>query len=598
MTSLYTMFIFLALISYIYGRTCSGKRRSAALYTGAAFFVFLGIFSKENAVMALPLILLYDYFFIAGFNLQGLKRKIVIGLSAGIILLAVSISYLDAFKVVGDLFGVFFRMNQPIPPNGWTAADVYWTPLQHIMTEFRIMGRYFVLLLLPLPAFLVFDRWGMPLSAGMTEPLSTLFSFLVIAGLLIFSVLKAKKMPFISFGLLWYFVAISLESFIAVGSDLYFEHRNYLPVAGLFLGITAEAAVLSKGAVLNRKALGVVVLILSVLLGGLTFKRNFVWKDSVTLWGDTVRKEPGNLRAMVALGNSYVNSADLASASIYFDKALKLSSSEKRVKFFHDSAYSLGMVDLFLGNLKQAKEVIDLMDESLAGAYTTGILKGYYSSLSGETEAAIKQFNQVLAHTTDLESASKTISLDSVVVYTLLGDTYRRAGDAGRALENYKKAVELDPSFPAAWYGMGDTYFTIKDIKNAEINIGRTLSLDPSHPLALAEMAEILLVKKEPVEKAKSYADKAVSSSPAFYQPYATMGTVLILMGREDASGEYFKLANERGLRGYMLPFSKARAYLMKGDSKKAELFLRETAEMDDAPESLRKMIKRELEKR
>jgi hypothetical protein len=46
------------------------------------------------------------------------------------------------------------------------------------------------------------------------------------------AVYKRKKLPFLSFGILWYFIALSLESFIAVGSDLYFEHRNYLPAAG------------------------------------------------------------------------------------------------------------------------------------------------------------------------------------------------------------------------------------------------------------------------------------------------------------------------------------------------------------------------------
>ncbi|MBS1112307.1 MAG: Tetratricopeptide 1 repeat-containing protein [Nitrospirae bacterium] len=581
MTSLSALFVFLALLSYLYGRTSSSKPKAVSLYGAAAAFIFLGIFSKENAVMALPLILIYDYFFISGFTFKSLKRRIAVGLTAAIMVLAVSMPFMDAFKV----FGVFLRMNQQITPYNWTAVDVYWTPLQHIMTEFRVVGKYIVLLLMPLPDFLVLDRWGLPISSGMTEPLSTLFSFLVISGLLTFSVLKVKKMPFVSFGLLWYFIAISLESFIAVGSDLYFEHRNYLPVAGLFLGITAQAAVLSKEAMLKVKTLWTVVLILAVLLGGLTFKRNFVWKDSVTLWSDTVRKAPENVRAMIALGNAYVKSADLASASIYYEKALKLSSLHKRAVYFHDSAYSLGMVSLFMGNLGQAKKVIDLMDSRFEKTYTTDILKGYYSALSGDTEAATRQFNQILPLAT---------KLDRVVVYSLLGDTYRRNGNAALALENYGKAIELDPSFSEAYYGMGEAYFSLKDIKNAEVYISKTLSLDPANPLALSQMADILLVKKEPVEMAMSYAEKAVSSSPTVYQPYATMGSVLIAMGREEAAEEYFKKAHERGLRGYLLPYAKARAYFIKGDKDKAEAILREIANMDDAPDELRNIIKKD----
>ena len=584
MTSLSALFVFLSLLSYLYGRTSSSKRMAASLYCAAAVFILLGIFSKENAVMALPLFIMYDFFFISGFRGKGFLSKVLIGAFVGLTVFAVSSIYVNFFKTAGDLFRILLNMNQQIPPALWTALDVYWTPLQHIMTEFRIIGRYLFLLLLPLPNFLVFDRWGLPLSTGITEPLTTLISFLIIAGLLIFSVLKAKKIPFLSFGILWYLIAISLESF-AVGSDLYFEHRNYLPVAGLFLGITAQAAVLSKEAALKMKTLWTVVLVLSVLLGGLTFKRNFVWKDSITLWSDTVEKEPGNLRAIVALGNAYLNSADLASAGIYYEKALKLSYLNKRAVYFHDSAYSLGMVNLSMGNLGQAKKVIDLMDSRLEEYYTTGILKGYYSSLSGDTEAAIRQFNQILPHTKDL---------DRVVVYTLLGDTYRRTGNAALALENYRKAIELDPSFSTAYYGMGDAYFSLKDINNAEIWMSRSLSLDPANPLALARMADILLVKKGPIEKAKAYAEKAVSASPSFYQPYATMGTLLIVMGREEAAEEYFKKAHERGLRGCLLPYTKARAYFIKGDKDKAEAILREIANMDDAPDELRTIIKRD----
>ena len=550
MTSLSAFFVLLSMLSYIYARTRSDLRLSFPLYVSAAVFILLGIFSKENAVMAMPLFALYDYFFISGSRRRGLLFKNVALVAAGLAVMAITSIYMNLSKTVAILFRIFLNMNQQIPPLPWNTVDVYWTPLQHIMTEFRVIGRYFVLLLAPLPDLLVFDRWGMPLSTSMTEPLSTLFSFLVIAGLIIFSILKAREMPFISFGLLWYLTAISLESFIAVGLDLYFEHRNYLPAAGLFLGISAQVVVSSKNTIFSGRKLWAVVLILALLLGGLTFRRNYVWKDSVTLWTDTLVKEPGNLRAMIALGNAFMKSADLVSAEKYYTMAVKLSFAEQRAQFFSDSAYRLGMLYLSMGNVEQAKKVMDLMGKRL-------MVPGF----------------------------------DKITIYSLIGDTYRSTGDAELALENYKKAMKLDPSSSTAYYGMGETYFAKQDIKNAERYISLALSLDPANPLILARMADILLVKKEPVEKAKTYADRAVSSSPVFYQPYATMGTVLIVMGREEAAEEYFKKAYEKGLRGYLLPYTKARAYLIKGDKDKAKALLKEIATMGDTPENLRKII-------
>jgi tetratricopeptide (TPR) repeat protein len=482
--------------------------------------------------------------------------------------------------------GVFLQMNLPVTDQGWTAVDVYWTPLQHILTEFRVIGRYLSLLVLPLPGRLVFDYWGYVPSANISTPWSTLFSMLAIAGIIAFAIVKRRTLPLISFGILWYFIAISLESFIAVGSDFYFEHRNYLPVTGLFFGVSAQVAVSFKEGLFRQKAFWGVVLVLSAVLGGLTFQRNFVWKDSITLWTDTVNKAPQNLRATMALGNAYLKSAGLASAGRLYAETLKQASAEKRPKYFRDAAYSLGMVHLFLGNLPEAQKIIDLMDARLAGDSSTGVLRGFYSSMTGDTENAIRQLTQ---------SLYGVKGLDTVIVFTLLGDTYRRSGQQDKALESYKKALDQDPSFAAAHYGLGNAYLLSKEIDRAEAATSRALDIDPLNPLALAQMADIVLIRKGPVEKARQFAERAIAASPPFYQPYVSMGTVMVLLGKDADADVFFQKAAERGLRGYLLPYNRARAYFMKGDKEKASLYLREILRMDDAPAELKNMIRKDL---
>ncbi|MGC2063321.1 MAG: tetratricopeptide repeat protein [Thermodesulfovibrionales bacterium] len=586
MASLAAMFSLLALISYIYGRTVASGIPAVSLYILSAVFVFMGIFSKENAVMAMPLIVLYDYFFIARFEQNGLCRKVVFAALGALLLLGAVSVFLNLHKVIGKMAGVLWNMNQPVPATGWTAVDVYWTPQQHILTEFRVIARYLSLLALPLPSRLVFDYWGYVPSANISTPWSTLFSMFAIVGVIVFAMVKRRTLTFISFGILWYFIAISLESFIAVGSDFYFEHRNYLPVTGLFFGVFAQMAISFKDILFRQKALWGVVLVLSAVLGGLTFQRNLVWKDSITLWTDTVNKAPQNLRASMALGNAYLKSADLASAGRRYAEILKQASTDKRPQFFHDAAYSLGMVNLFLGNLSEAKKIIDLMDARLAGDPSTGVLRGFLSSMAGDTANAIRQLNQ---------SLSEVIGLDTVIVYTLLGDTYRRAGQQDKALESYKKALEQDPSFTAAHYGLGNVYFLLKQIDKAEAATSRALALDPVNPLALAQMADIVLIRKGPVEKARQFAERAVAASPPFYQPYASMGTVMVLLGNEADADVFFQKAAERGLRGYLLPYTRARAYFMKGDKEKASLYLQEILPMDDAPAELKNVIRKDL---
>ena len=137
------------------------------------------------------------------------------------------------------------------------------------------------------------------MSQSLIQPITTLFSAMLILSLLFFSVWKIKRFPLLCFGILWYFIAISLESFIALGSDLYFEHRNYLPTAGLFTGIAGQSIV-SVVPKLSKNVVVASIITCGIVLGVFTFSRNFVWKDSFTLWGDTLSKAPSNIRAMLA----------------------------------------------------------------------------------------------------------------------------------------------------------------------------------------------------------------------------------------------------------------------------------------------------------
>jgi tetratricopeptide (TPR) repeat protein len=586
MTSLATMFVLLAVLSYLAARTAQGGAMPKILfYASTAVCILLGIFSKENAVLAVPLLLLYDVMLVSVDNNRGVLKRTVAAAVVGAILLGTAAIFLHFGQAAGTILDLLLHPLRPVPPQYWTAIDVYWSPVQHMMTEFRVVSRYLFLLLLPLPKFLVFDWWGFPVSTGLLSPASTLMSLFLVAGLLAFSIWKRRKMPFLSFGLLWYFLAVSLESFLVFGLDLYFEHRNYLPLTGLVIGVAAEAVSVLRRP-LKGRTLWAAVCVLSLVLGGLTFQRNLVWKDSVTLWKDTVDKTDGNLRAMLALGNSYLKVSDLVTAKQYYEEAVKISLSRKFARYFDDSVYSLGMTDLFMGKLEEVKKVIDIMDERTEGSYRSDILKGAYSAMSGDPDGAIHRYEGILP------SAS---GLDRAIVFNLMGDAFFRKGSREKAIENYNSAIATDPSFAAAYYGLGTVYLSKKDLKNASFYIEKTLALDPHNVLALSDMADILLIKKEAPDKAMDLAAQAVAHSPVLYQPYLTMGNVLTVIGRDGEAEEYYRKAGERGAQDYLIPFSRARAYFMKGDRAKAKVYLKKVLSSDDAPADLKKSISGEL---
>jgi tetratricopeptide (TPR) repeat protein len=101
-----------------------------------------------------------------------------------------------------------------------------------------------------------------------------------------------------------------------------------------------------------------------------------------------------------------------------------------------------------------------------------------------------------------------------------------------------------------------------------------------------------MLIRKENSREALNYAERAVSKNPSFYQPYLTMGNVLIVLGREQEAEEFYKKAVEHGLADYMVPFSKARAYYMKGDEEQAQRQLAELGKFQNLPDKMRELIR------
>src|SRR4030042_4834582 len=66
------------------------------------------------------------------------------------------------------------------------------------------------------------------------------------------------------------------------------------------------------------------IIILILLYSGLTYKRNYVWKDDVTLWSDVVKKSPNKARVHLALGIIYNEKGLYEQAESESGKALSL----------------------------------------------------------------------------------------------------------------------------------------------------------------------------------------------------------------------------------------------------------------------------------
>lgn len=590
MASLAAFFVLLSLIIYVSAVRAKSTMGKVLLYTLTLFFILIGILAKENAIIGIPLILLYDYFFLSRENEKGFWRRFSVVLLLGCSVFLISLLFLPLHKLTSSVLKTFLNFNAPLTHKPWMATDVYWSPLEHILTEFRVISRYLFLFVLPLPRFLIFDWWGYPVSKGLFEPPTTVFSFGFISFLAVFSILTKKRFPFLAFGILWYLIAISLESFLAVGADLYFEHRNYLPIMGLSFGMVTEVLSLSKiRAYLKGYRLFVVFIILSSILGFLTFQRNFVWKTPATLWGDTVEKAPKNIRANLALAHSYMGISDFKNAERYYRSSLKVARDKKRTTFLINGLYYLGFMYLLLEKETEAQKVIRAFERLFPYHYKLNILKGYYRYVNHNFVQAIKIYQKILGNEKDMKRN------DRVTLYTLLGDVYRDIGSVDRSEKSYKKALALNHSYPAAYHGLSKVHMKSGNEDIALEYLDMVIKMDPYNFRALSDKAYLLLITGKDAEEALSYAKRAVSLNPPFYQPYLIMGTILAVLDKENDSELFYEKARQHHAPEYLLLFNKAWASSLRGESIKQRYYLTELLKKSDTPQHMKETAKKIL---
>jgi tetratricopeptide (TPR) repeat protein len=404
------------------------------------------------------------------------------------------------------------------------AVDVSWTPLQHFLTEFRVISRYLFLLLLPLPQFLVFDWSGYPVSQGITEPVTTLFSMIVVASLILFALMKMRRYPFLCFGLLWYFIAISLESFFALGSDLYFEHRNYLPFSGLIIGIIGHVMTLDT-ITLKDRGLWAVVIAACLILGLLTFSRNLVWKDSVTLWKDTIKKTSLNYKAHNNLGFAY-ESQDL------IDKAIE----HYRIatEFNHDyfiAYYNLGHVYQSQGFIEKAIKNYQMtvkLNPLMSEAHNN---LGNAFKFQGMFDKAIEHFEIAI-----------DLSPDVPTPYINLGNIFFSQGLIDRAINHYKIAIKLNKKSPEIHYNLGKAYKSQNHIDEAIEHYKTAIKLKQDFPEAHINLGNIFF-SQGLIDRAISHYKIAIQLNPNIPESHINLGVAYKSKGLIDRANKHFNIA-------------------------------------------------------
>ena len=143
----------------------------------------------------------------------------------------------------------------------------------------------------------------------------------LLAAMAVGAFLARKKRPWITFGVIWFFLILMPSNSVLPRLDIANERHLYLANFGIFLCIGTEVSGLRILEKRWARAVGIVVLI---LLACATVVRNNAYSGNTALWEDTALKSPRKSRVFSNLGLSYELDGRIRSAAAMYEKAVRL----------------------------------------------------------------------------------------------------------------------------------------------------------------------------------------------------------------------------------------------------------------------------------
>jgi hypothetical protein len=282
MTSLSAMFMLLGLNGYLYARAGIDSRPKHALAGMSASLVagtVLATLCKESGVLLPALVLVLEATVLERPGAVRVRDWRIFQWTILIAPLALVLVYLAS------------SLNYPdhlVASRGFNA----W---ERLITESRILWIYLAKAVAGVPAHLGIYQESQSVSRSLADP-AALLACVAWSGLLLASIAWRRRYPLFSLAVLWYLAGHLIESTV-VPLELYFEHRNYIPVIGPLFAL-ASSLILPPA---RRRIAG--YLVAAILIVNSWFLYSFA-----TLSGDPpfaarywVAKYPASHRAVMTL---------------------------------------------------------------------------------------------------------------------------------------------------------------------------------------------------------------------------------------------------------------------------------------------------------
>ncbi len=290
MTSLAATFTLLGLIAWLAGRerlyTGRGRRRGLLLLAFAAVVATpLALLAKEIGALTLLYALVLEW---ALYGFRRADRHLDWGI----------VAYFLAFLVLPGILGLAWVLPGILAPSAWAARP--FSLGERLLTEGRVLWHYLAWSLVPNPYALSLYHDDFPISTGLFSPWTSLPAWAGIAALTGAGFALRRRAPLFGLGILWFLAGQVLTAgFIPL--ELVFEHRQYLPTLGLFLGLFATLLLATPRMRLARAAWLGVAAFVALSTAALALRAQ-TWSNPLLYYLSAATDHPRSPRATYGYG--------------------------------------------------------------------------------------------------------------------------------------------------------------------------------------------------------------------------------------------------------------------------------------------------------
>lgn len=189
-------------------------------------------------------------------------------------------------------------------------ADSYagrdFTLVERLLTQPRVLVDYLQGILLPRMSGTGVFHDDYLVSRGFLQPSSTLLAAVALFAVVTTAAVFRKRYPVPAFAILWFVAGHLIESTI-FPLELYFEHRNYLPMLGPAFALAWYAT--RNGTSLSRTGKALFVCWLAIV-SAITYHTAKTWGDELTLATAWEMDHPHSTRAIQFLAHAHVRQGD------------------------------------------------------------------------------------------------------------------------------------------------------------------------------------------------------------------------------------------------------------------------------------------------